>query len=136
MIWITVTVAGLFGGLCNALLVERRLLTPLCERIDGRRSIEPGTIGNMFLGMVAAFLVYCLGPDLVPKELLATTVIGKLGELRQLIGVCLLAGIGGGNVITSLMQEQRIKLEQNKTQAVVAEVKRKLEGLRGEQGDP
>lgn len=71
------------GGLCASLPVAKR---------PNRRVWHPGFISNILLGAIAALATYLLGAY-------------KLEILNQL-GIALVSGIGGGNVLTSLMQRQ------------------------------
>jgi hypothetical protein len=60
---------------------------------QNRRVWRPGFISNIALGALAALATYLLGAY-------------KLGLFNQL-GIALVSGIGGGNVLTSLMQKQQ-----------------------------
>lgn len=85
---------GIIGGVANSLLIEEGFALPLVV-VDkqNRRVWRPGFISNIVLGAIAALATYLLGAY-------------KLELLNQL-GIALVSGIGGGNVLTSLMQKQQ-----------------------------
>ncbi len=82
------------GGVANSLLLEEgsALLFVLVKE-HNRRVWHAGFLSNILLGAIAALATYLLGAY-------------KLELLNQL-GIALVSGIGGGNVLTSLMQKQQ-----------------------------
>jgi len=85
---------GVVGGVANSLLIEDGFALPyLITREHNRRVWHPGFMSNILLGAIAALATYLLGAY-------------KLELLNQL-GIALVSGIGGGNVLTSLMQKQQ-----------------------------
>ena len=85
---------GIIGGVANSLLIEDGFALPLVV-VDkqNRRVWRPGFISNIVLGAIAALATYLLGAY-------------KL-ELFNQLGIALVSGVGGGNVLTSLMQKQQ-----------------------------
>jgi hypothetical protein len=84
---------GMLGGVANSLLVEEGFVLPQLRNEEKKGKIfRPGFIGNMVLGGIAALATYLLGAS-------------RLEFLSQL-GIALVSGVGGGNVLTSLMQKQ------------------------------
>lgn len=80
--------AGMVGGLANSFLTAEEWKSVL--------------IPNLVLGGVAALLLYFLGGS-------------ELDPMRQ-IGTALLAGLGGGNLLTSLRQRLLLRLQEQKEQ--------------------
>jgi hypothetical protein len=108
--WAMIILTGVLGGLTNCLLAGGgSFLRPKI----GRGEINPGFIGNIFLGIFASFVVYGLAiPEITgPKK----------------VAICLLAAAGGGNVIMSLLQRKELMLEEKKTQATSGISRRLLE---------
>jgi hypothetical protein len=85
---------GIIGGLANSLLIEDGFALPLVV-VDkqNRRVWRPGFISNVLLGAIAALATFLLGAY-------------KL-ELFNQLGIALVSGVGGGNVLASLMQKQQ-----------------------------
>lgn len=98
--------AGVLGGIANCLLVGKggSLLRPRIE-ID---QINPGFLGNIFMGIFASLVVYNLAPE--------------LSEEKRWI-MCLLAAAGGGNVITSLVQRQGLVLQREELKSSDEKIK-------------
>lgn len=84
---------GALGGVANCILVYEGFSLPrLVKRDSGERLLTAGFLGPLVLGMVAALATYLLGTS-------------KLEELNQW-GIALISGVGGGNVLMSLLQRQ------------------------------
>ena len=85
---------GVVGGVANSLLLEEGFALPfVLVKEHNRRVWHAGFLSNVLLGAIAALATYLLGAY-------------KLELLNQL-GIALVSGIGGGNVLTSLMQKQQ-----------------------------
>ena len=91
--WQVICLVGALGGLVNSLLVnQNKLLIPWLIRPAGQRwSIDLGLLANAAVGAAAAVITETLGG------------VATLDNTHQ-IGMCLLAGLGGGNLLTSLVQ--------------------------------
>ena len=98
--WYWIVVSGALGGLVNCFLVG--FLSPAWMAQDaGRWRLDPGWIGNIFIGAAAAFAaVYGSGLDTLPAQ-------------RQL-AIAGMAGIGGGNVLSSLIQRFQSELDKTR----------------------
>ena len=93
MCW--VILIGVIGGVANCLLVEGGFVYPQLTSEEKKGKIwRPGFFGNVLLGGIAALATYLLGAS-------------RLDFLSQL-GIALLSGLGGGNVLASLMQKYEI----------------------------
>ena len=91
MLWSIVV--GMLGGVANSLLVEEGFVLPHLVRIENRTVWKPGFLSNILLGGIAALATYALGAS----------------ELKPL-GIALISGVGGGNILVSLMQKQETTL--------------------------
>lgn len=92
---------GGLGGLTNALLLNKDLLIPKISRdSEGRLAVSVGSLGNVLIGAMAGFLTWLLGANDLPA-------------IKQ-IGLCILAGIGGGNIILSMLQNKQLTLQESK----------------------
>lgn len=94
MLWSIVI--GMLGGVANSLLVEEGFVLPHLVRLENRTVWKPGFLSNIALGGIAALATYALGAS----------------ELRPLgqLGIALISGVGGGNILVSLMQKQETAL--------------------------
>jgi uncharacterized membrane protein YeaQ/YmgE (transglycosylase-associated protein family) len=89
-------VVGMLGGVANSLLVEEGFVLPHLVRLENRTVWKPGFLSNIILGGIAALATYALGAS-------------ELKPLGQL-GIALISGVGGGNILVSLMQKQETAL--------------------------
>lgn len=113
---IFVILTGLFGGLLNSLLLERGFTWPYSEQLNShKKRWNPGFISNLALGIGASVIVYGISAENLP--------------FWKMISVCLLAGIGGGNLITTMLQKNEINLAETKIN-VMQENLRELIGRR------
>lgn len=87
---------GMVGGIANSLLVDDGFAVPHVIQEQSRRVWKIGFLRNVMLGGIAAFATYALGAS-------------ELNLLRQL-GIALLSGVGGANVLTTLMQKHETSL--------------------------
>jgi len=107
------------GGVANSLLVEEGFVLPHLVRIDNRTVWKPGFLSNISLGGIAALATYALGAS-------------ELKPLGQL-GIALISGIGGGNILVSLMQKQETALLKTRLDTMEGTVRAApLEGSRGD----
>ena len=91
LLGIGVMMFGALGGVVNCWLVDEGFLQPRwVQRSPDERLWHPGWIGNVFTGAIAALVTYCL-------------VTGGLASSKQL-GLSILSGLGGGNVLMSYYQ--------------------------------
>jgi hypothetical protein len=102
--YLTVPILGLIGGLGNSLLMQGNFAVPRVIKTDGRTSWDPGFLGNMFLGALAALVTYALDP-------------GDKFSVRQ-VGIAVLSGIGGASILTEWMQRKDIRILEIKNEAL------------------
>lgn len=87
---------GMIGGTFNAWLVHAGFVFPSTVSNDGgRRLWDPGFLANIALGAFAGLVTFCLMPD------------DSLSR-KKLFGICALAGVAGGNVISSWLQRYNL----------------------------
>jgi len=92
MEWWLVSLIGVLGGVANSLLLEGGFVVPHLSQEEKRGTIwMPGFLGNMALGGIAALATHWLGAARL--------------EISSQLGIALLSGVGGGNVLTSLLQK-------------------------------
>ena len=83
---------GMLGGLANSLLLENGFALPRIVLLEGGKRVwNPGFIGNLILGAIAALVVFMLGGSALPS--------------LNAFGVSIVSGIGGGNLLTSIVQK-------------------------------
>ena len=92
---------GVLGGILNCLIIEREFLYPRIKEDEQGRSWEPGFLSPIFVGGVAGVVIYLL--DLTPPP------FGKQ------FAMSVLAGLGGGSILISLMEKHQISIWQRKT---------------------
>ena len=108
MIWWTIPaiiLAGAIGGLANALLVDDGFKSGFKETLsNGQKIWRPGWIGNVFIGSVAGFMMWVLYGNL------------NLAEGQEILKACvgsLIAGIGGGRIITGEVDRRLLSASKN-----------------------
>ena len=112
-------VMGVIGGVANSLLLEEGFALPFTAvKGQNQRVWHAGFISNVLLGAIAALATYLLGAY-------------KLELLNQL-GIALVSGIGGGNVLTSLMQKQQTTVLKAQMEALEQALKTATALLKGE----
>lgn len=90
MCW--VILIGVVGGVANCLLVEGGFVFPQMTNEEKKGKVwKPGFFGNMLLGGIAALATYLLGASRL--------------DFSSQLGIALISGLGGGNVLASLMQK-------------------------------
>jgi hypothetical protein len=99
----------MLGGVANSLLVEEGFVLPRIVRDKDRTVWKAGFLSNVFLGGVAALATYALGAS-------------ELSSLKQLV-IALLSGVGGGNILVSLMQKQETALLKTRVDTLQATVR-------------
>jgi len=83
---------GMLGGVANSLLLKDGFVFPKVIPIGENRSLfDPGVFGNLLLGGIAALATHLLGASHL--------------EFFNQLGLALVSGVGGGNVLTSLLQK-------------------------------
>ncbi len=117
MLWSIIM--GMLGGVANSLLVEEGFVLPHLVRIENRTVWKPGFLSNISLGGIPALATYALGAS-------------ELKPLGQL-GIALISGIGGGNILVSLMQKQETALLKTRLDTMEGRVRAAL--LEGSRGD-
>ncbi len=108
LVGVYIFLAGCVGGLLNAFFPHQALVLPRVRTIRGRRTLEPGWVGNVAVGGIAALALWGLyGPHsgvdlLAPAEVVAPLRLGQ-------VFAALLTGLGGGRVLTT--QAARLSLQ-------------------------
>jgi hypothetical protein len=92
-VYLYIVLVGIVGGVANGLLLQGGLSLPQIVKTDKGSKVDLGFFSPIVLGAVAALATDFLGG-------------GKLAEDPSRIGLALLSGIGGGNVLSSLLQKQ------------------------------
>lgn len=104
---------GVLGAVANCILVEGGFAIPRKVAKDSNRVvIDLGFLGTILLGAVAAVATYLLGTS-------------TLSAARQL-GIAVIAGVGGGNVLTSLAQKQEAQILKAQMDALDAALREAL----------
>ena len=86
-----ISVLGILGGLGNSLLLQDGYYLPrMVMKEQDLRVFQPGFLGNILLGIIASLITYFLGAS-------------KIDAGGQ-FGIALISGVGGGNIITSILQ--------------------------------
>ncbi len=117
MVW--TLLFGAVGGVANCILVHDGFSLPrVVKKETGEILLTPGFAGPLLLGMIAALATYLLGAS-------------KLEEASQ-HGIALISGLGGGNVLTSLLQRQQTAILGEKVQQMEQTLKN-LKPTRGVQ---
>jgi len=102
----TIALAGLLGGVVNALLSDSGFFLPGMYDVEGMRILKPGALGNAFLGAVAAFISWGLYVPftkyvIIPPE--SDTALNL--DVATLVGA-LVAGSAGSRLITSAIDKK------------------------------
>jgi hypothetical protein len=96
-----VLASGVAGGIINCLMFDEGFTAPyLFKNKQGRTSLNPGFLSNIFLGIGASFLAWAFGAN-------------ELNWIKQ-AGICFLAGTSGGNIILSFLQKRQLEVEKSK----------------------
>jgi hypothetical protein len=104
-----VVLSGAAGGIVNCLLLDLGILTPKTKSVGVVRFL-----GKIVLGICASALIWGFGAYELP--------------LPKMLATCLLGGIGGGNLIASMLQKKDLDTESTKTQKLF-EVSTRLTNL-------
>jgi len=91
-------VAGMVGGIANALVADRGLVLPSVVMIANQKVWRPGFIGNMIVGGVAALIVGGLYGPLSAVEMGRDA--GVMHVTFATIAGALVTGVGGARVIS------------------------------------
>jgi hypothetical protein len=118
-----IVLAGILGGVINALLSDSGFILPGSDEVEGKRIWKPGVLGNMVFGAAAAFISWGLyGPFsqyvLIPPSTTADN--SAYLALETLVGA-LLVGIGGSRVITSELEKRTLTTTAATAQAAPAD---------------
>lgn len=101
---ILIIFCGLFGGGLNCILGEQGILMPSKYKENDKTIIIPGFFGNLALGVGASFVIWGLGAcDF---------------DLHKKLAVCMLSAIGGGSILTNMLQKREIGLIKSKNIAM------------------
>src|SRR6266508_777584 len=101
-----VCAAGAIGGIVNALLTDNGFPLPSKHQIDGHYIIQPGVIGNVLLGAIAAGVAFGLYGSLSNQVLIGTTAGDPpILTVAALFGA-VLVGVGGARLFTNEVDKQ------------------------------
>ena len=110
--WVVVMLVGSIGGLANAYLSEGGFSLPrFFADTQGRRLLDPGFIGGILIGAITAVAFWGLYN---PEASFYDTQL----EVRPVVGA-LLAGVGGGRVLSSFVDRSMASESLSKTQEMV-----------------
>jgi hypothetical protein len=101
---------GAFGGFLNAVIGRGGLLVPSIVATDEGRIIRPGFIGNVLVGIAAAFIAWFLYDQIVDLVLVGGTEERPVLSLTagDMAGA-LLAGFTGGRLLTDRAEKRLFK---------------------------
>ena len=154
--YLVLTIAGQLGGVIDSILLDSKLELPLWS--DDKKALKPGFTGEMFVGIVGAFIAYAFMdfafPNLDLSTMTAVFVTGVIGGYggKTIIKVAFNRFVGRIKVKEvelekeALAEEKEVLLEGNKlidninqqirfglpTQAL-AELKRNIRGTDNEE---
>ena len=98
VVLISVTV----GGLANAYIQDGGFKLPGFQTLaDGERILKPGFIGNMFVGAIAAVVMWGLYGTPKPAA-------GVQWQWAGHVAASILAGVGGSRVLTAQVEKRVI----------------------------
>lgn len=104
---------GAIGAIANCVLVEGGFVLPRRVLKDkGTVVLDSGWLGTILLGAVAAAATFLLGTSELP--------------LTRMLGISVIVGVGGGNVLTSLSQKHQTEVLKIQAEALEASLKRAL----------
>jgi len=95
---------GALGGFLNCILFAGGFLMPKITNDEGQWVCHPGFLGNIVMGAAAGFLIDAF-------------IASEIGGNKE-PALVLLAGIGGGNVLISLLQQHIMKVKEDKVKAL------------------
>ena len=114
---------GALGGVLNCVLFEKGFVWPSKDVSDVKRMrYDPGFVGNLLLGMGASLIIWGLGAKDFPAE--------------RMVAVCVLSGIGGGSLITSLLQKNQLEVAESKVQVLNDGFQSLLDSIKEKADDP
>jgi hypothetical protein len=104
-----VFLAGVIGGIANALMTDNGFALPKSENtITGTKILRPGFLGNMLIGGVAAALSWGIYGPLANLPIAitganpsATATSAQVGLYLSSLAGALLIGVGGARWLTS-----------------------------------
>jgi uncharacterized protein (DUF2062 family) len=107
--WVVAMLVGSIGGLANAYLSEGGFSLPrFFADTQGRRLLDPGFIGGILIGAITAIAFWGLYN---PTASFYDTQL----EVRPVVGA-LLAGVGGGRVLSGLVERVITRTNLSRTQ--------------------
>jgi hypothetical protein len=95
---------GALGGFLNCILFTGGFVMPKIVHDEGHWICQPGFLGNIIMGAAAGFLIDVF-------------MASELGGNKEL-ALVLLGGVGGGNVLISLLQQHIIRVKEEKAEAL------------------
>jgi hypothetical protein len=102
--FLLVAAAGALGGVGNALMSNNGFILPRnAKTSDGASILQPGVLGNVILGVIAALVFWLLNTDFDRVESLVSNVT------MRAIGAALLAGAAGARVITGEIDKRLLR---------------------------
>jgi len=106
--WLVVTLAGGAGGMANSYISQGGFALPiLFSDARGRRVLDPGVLGSIFIGMIAGIALWAFNN---PSASFADTDINP----GPVVGA-LIAGVGGGRFLSSLVERSQLETKLSRT---------------------
>jgi hypothetical protein len=99
--------AGAVGGIVASLLSGERNFLPRYE--EGVKIPRMGWLGNVFIGAIAALVVWAVYGPLASFDLIQGD-ISKTSLPLFLLGSSVVVGISGGKILTTMAQQQSDKI--------------------------
>jgi len=111
-----VAAAGACGGVVNAIMTDKGFKMPFVDKVDDIVILQPGWIGNMIIGAVAAAVSWGLYGPLASRFIAGsqTAIASNVGDenvglaLSSLVGAVLI-GIGGARWLTNEVDKNLLK---------------------------
>ena len=116
-----VCIVGAIGGLINCAITGEFVLP---QMDSSRRAWRPGWIGNVFIGAVAAAVVWAMYGPLASYDLAAPVDSKPLTLTLSQLLVSVIIGLGGGNILTQLAQRQADQLVKENLLASLGNVRK------------
>ena len=93
-----ILILAILGGVANILLIHGKFIKPFR---DENGNLVPGFWGNIILGFLAGVAIVLLNGN----DFMLVMDKHDIPTAFKLMFLSLLAGIGGGNILTSLLQK-------------------------------
>ncbi|HLZ80138.1 MAG TPA: hypothetical protein VKP04_00780 [Ktedonobacteraceae bacterium] len=128
LLLLVVCAAGAIGGLVNALLSDNGFFLPATKQAGDLTILQPGFLGNMLIGLVAAGISWGLYGPLGTAPVFGAMPASESFTLSALIGA-VLVGMGGARWITNIVDKKLLTVAASKAAAAPAAPERALQML-------